>query len=52
MEELLKMAGPFENILRVMLKHYKYFNVNIIIKLTKSVGFPDFFLKELEIVDN
>jgi hypothetical protein len=52
LEEFVLISGPFEKLLNVMLKHSENLNVNIIIKVSKSAGFPDFFLKEYENADN
>jgi hypothetical protein len=46
LEEFILISGPFEKLLNVLLKHSENLNVNIIIKVSKSAGFPDFFLKE------
>jgi hypothetical protein len=43
MEEFVKIAGPFGSILNVMIKHTEYLSVKIILEITKSAGFPDFF---------
>jgi hypothetical protein len=52
LEEFVLISGPFEKLLNVLLKHSENLNVNIIIKVSKSAGFPDFFLKEYEKADN
>jgi hypothetical protein len=43
--KFIKIAWPFENILNVMIKYTEYLSVKIIIEITKSAGFPDFFRK-------
>jgi hypothetical protein len=48
----LRISGPYEKLLKVMLDHFEFLSVKIIIKLAKSAGFPDFFQKEYEKADN
>jgi hypothetical protein len=38
--------------LNVILKHSDNLSVNTIIEVSKSAGFPDFFIKEYENADN
>jgi hypothetical protein len=44
LEKFLIISGPFEKLLNVMLKHYENLNDNLIIDVSKSAGFPDFFI--------
>jgi hypothetical protein len=52
LEEFVLISGPFEKLLNILLKHSENLSVNIIIKVSKSAGFPDFFIKEYENADN